>query len=537
MPGSPAPHANLWRRVLPEWLVSYRRAWLPADALAGLVIWSVVVPQCVAYAQIAGLPPAAGLMAAPGALLAYALLGTSRSLVVSATTATSALSAATVGPLAHGDAARFAALSAVLALVTGVVLVAGGTLRLGALSDFVSKPVMTGFLFGLGLTITVGQLPKLLGLPEGSGNFFPRLSAVVDHLGEAHGATVAVGLASIAVLLAMARLVPAVPATLVVLGLAIAISAALGLSGHGVDVVGRFPSALPDPAWPDVSTADAVNVLPAAFGVLVLSAEAVGVARSLATAHHYAVDPNRDLSAMGASNLLAGLSSGFVQSGGASQTAAADRAGGQTQLATIVSAGLIVMTGAFFVGVFRDLPQATLAAIVIVAVSGFYRVGELRRFARLRRSAIVLALLALAGVLWLGVLPGLVITAGLSLMLVIRRMSRPTVEARAPDPATPETLVVRIEGALFYANAVAVKERILALAAQAQPRPALVVIDAASSYDLDVETLDALAELAEALTAAGAELRLASVHAQAATMLRRAGLAALLPAERPAVAH
>ena len=322
--------------VVPGWLRSYERGWLRPDVIAGLVIWSVVTPQAVAYAQIAGLPPEAGLMAAPVAMLAYALVGTSRQLVVSATTATSAVSAATVGPLAGGDPVKFAALSAALALVVAVVLVLGGLLRFGAISDLVSKPVMTGFLFGLGMVIALAQLPSLLGIKPGEGNFFPALWDVLGELDSVQGATLAVGAGSLAVLILGKRLLPGFPSTLLVLVLAIAVSALLGLQDHGVDVVGAIPTALPDPAVPHVGAEDLVQLIAPALGVLVLTAEAVGVARGLAVRHGYQVDPNRDLVAMGAANALAGLSSGFVQSGGASQTAAADGAGGRSQLASMV---------------------------------------------------------------------------------------------------------------------------------------------------------------------------------------------------------
>jgi hypothetical protein len=285
----------LLARVIPSWLHGYERPWLRADAIAGVVIWSVVTPQAVAYAQIAGLPPQAGLMAAPGALLAYALLGTSRQLVVSATTATAAVSAASVGPLAHGDTASFAALSAALALVTAVVLVAGGALRLGAVADLVSKPVMTGFLFGLGMVIMLAQVPSILGVKPGEGNFFPALVDVLGELGDVHAATLAVGLGSVAVLLLGRRLLPAFPSTLLVLIVAIAVSALLDLSSHGVDVVGDIPNALPDPAIPHVSADNFVALVAPAFGILIMSAEAVGVARALAIKHGYQVDANRDL--------------------------------------------------------------------------------------------------------------------------------------------------------------------------------------------------------------------------------------------------
>jgi SulP family sulfate permease len=259
----------MWKGLAPGWIAGYSRDWLRPDLVAGVVIWSVVTPQAVAYAQIAGLPPQAGLMAAPGALIAYALLGTSRQLVVSATTATAAVSAATVGPLAHGDPVRFAALSAALAIVVAVVLVLGGALRLGAVADLVSKPVMTGFLFGLGLTISIAQLPSLFGVPAGDGNFFPQLWDLLGHLDDIATTTLAVGAGSLAVLLLGHRLLPRIPATLLVLALGIAASSLLHLDHHGVDVVGDIPHALPDLAVPDVNADDIVQLITPAFGVLI----------------------------------------------------------------------------------------------------------------------------------------------------------------------------------------------------------------------------------------------------------------------------
>jgi sulfate permease, SulP family len=537
LPAPPLPHHTSGVRRghparrngagVPPWITAYRRSWLRPDVIAGLVIWSVVTPQAVAYAQIAGLPPQAGLMAAPGAMVAYALLGTSRQLVVSATTATSALSAATVGPLAHGDVAAFAALSAMLAIVVGIVLVAGGALRLGAVADLVSKPVMTGFLFGLGLTIILSQATSLLGIPAGSGNFFPRLRDLLHHLDDVHAATVAVGAASIAVLVVGKHVAPKVPATLVLLGLSIAASALLHLDHHGVDVVGDIPNALPDPAVPHVSAHDITALVAPALGVLVLSAEAVGVARQLAIKHDYAVDANRDLMAMGAGNVVAGFCSGFVQSGGASQTAAADGAGGRSQLATVICAGLLLLTGAFLAPLFEHLPQATLAAIVIVAVSSFLDVRELRRIAGIRRSAVVFAGLGLAGVLGLGVLQGLVVTAGLALVYVIQRLARPTIRTVADQDhqEDPDVLVMRCDGPLLYPNADMVRRTVYETATAADPRPRVVVLDLALSSDIDVQSADALTELGHQLGRDGIRLRLVGVRRRVAAILTRAGTA------------
>ena len=531
-------------RILPDWLVHYRRAWLSHDIGAGLIVWGVVVPQAVAYAQIAGLPPSAGLVAAPAALIAYAILGSSKTLVVSATTATSALSAAAVGPLAHGDVKRFAALSAALAIVSGLILIASGALRLGGVMDLVSKPVMTGFLFGLGLFVAVGQLPKLLGIPGDSGNFFPKLWGVLTDLGDTSGWTLATGAGSVALLLVLARAAPKVPATLVLLVSSIIVSSLLDLSSHGVAIVGTLPRAFPHPALPDVGWHDLAELVAPGFGVMIVTAEGIGVARTLGAQDGYRVAVNRDLVALGSSNVLAGLSPGFVQSGGASQTMANERAGGKTQLATLVAAGLILLTGAFFTGLFKNLPEATLAAIVIVAISSFWKVGELRRLAHIRGSAIALALSALVGVLVLGVLRGLIVAAGLSLAIVIQRLSRPTVGLLARDSAsgvwgnsdrhpgwklTTEALVVRVDGPLFYANATTMKERVVDLVAQAEARPRAVVLDLSGNTELDVQTADTLAELSETLGRNGVELRLAAVRAPALALLERAGLAGRIP--------
>jgi len=349
-----------------------------------------------------------------------------------------------------------------------------------------------------------------------------------------------IGLGSVVLLVGLRRLAPAVPGTLVVLVLSIAVSALFDLSSHGVDVVGNLPSAFPSPAWPDISWSDAADLLPVAFGVMIVgSAEALGVARSISSSQGYVVDTNRELVALGGSNLLAGLSPGFVQSGGASQTMAAKGAGGTTQLASLVAAGLTLLTGAFLAPLFEDLPQATLAAIVVVAVAGFFRIDEIARFGRLRRSAVLVSLVALVGVLLFGVLPGLLIAAGLSLAVVIKRLSRPSVGILGRDPETgawvridrhtdvqtkPGVIVCRVDGPLFYANAAQVKERLTTLAA-ADPDLRVVVLDLSGSPDLDVESLDMLTELEHELSNRGAELRLASPRAPVLRLLGRAGLA------------
>jgi MFS superfamily sulfate permease-like transporter len=373
--------------------------------------------------------------------------------------------------------------------------------------DFVPKPVMTGFLFGLGLVVALGQLPKIFGVPAGSGGFFSQLWDLVGELGETSGWTLVLGAGGAAALVLLQRLAPQLPGTLIVLAGSIVVSAALDLASRGVDVVGELPDAAPDFAIPDVSWGDLADLLPAALGVMIVTAEAAAVSRSIASAQGYEVDVNRDVVALGGSNLLAGLSSGFVQSGGASQTLAAERAGGKTQLVSLVAAGLILLTGFFLAPLFEDLPQATLAAIVIVAIAGFFRFDELRRFARLRRTAVVLALVALLGVLVFGVLPGLLIAVALSLVELMGRLSKPPVTLLARNPATgawgskdrhrdwatvPATIVLGAEGPLFYANADTVKHRLLDAIETTDPRPSVLALDLARNDEIDVQTLDML---------------------------------------------
>jgi high affinity sulfate transporter 1 len=530
--------------LAPPWLTSYRRGYVRPDALAGLTVWSIVVPQAVAYAQIAGLPPQAGLLAAPGALIGYALLGTSRSLVVGATSSTAALSAATVGSLAHGNAAAFAALSAALALIVAGVFVLAGLMRFGGVADLISKPILTGFLFGLGLTIAVGQLPKLLGVPSGSGNFFPKLFDLLGDLGDTSGATLAVGVVSVAALLALRSRAPSLPSSLIVLVASIAVSAAAGLSDHGVAVVGHIPSAFPSPQLPDVDGDQLAAMVGGAIGIaLVGYAEAITVGRSTAARHGYAVKPDRELIGLGGANLLAGLSQGFAQSGGASQTAAADRAGGKTQATSLVAAALVLVTGALLAPLFTDLPEATLGAIVIVAILGFLNVEEIARMARLRRSALLLSSLALVGVLVLGILNGLVLAVALSLAFVVQRLSRPGVVELGREPVSgdlgmleeagdrelvPGVLMVRVEGQLFYANANAVKERVLARVDAEQRDVHEVLVDLIGSIDLDVETLDMLADLRDGLAAHELELRFIHTRSKVRAALGRRGLGELV---------
>ena len=553
--------------VLP-WLAHYRRRWLRADLVAGLTSWALVVPQAVAYGQIAGLAPPAGLAAAFAGPLGYSLLGTSRQLMVSPTSSTAAISAAIVGTMAAGDPVRFVALSATLALVIGATFALLGLFRLGFVSQFLAFSVQTGFMFGLGLTIAVGQLPKVLGISAPTDeSFLPGLAHLLTHLGETNGWTALLGLGGLGAMVLLNRYAPRLPAALAVVAAGTALTALLDLTARGVATVGAIPAGLPPPAIPDVSVSDVLALVPVAVVMAVLGyAESASVAQDLATRHGYDVDPDRELLAIGAANGLAGLLGGFMVAGGASQSAANDRAGARTQAAGLLVAVLALVTALFLTPLFFDLPEAVLGAIVLFAIMGFFRIGELRRIARLRRDSFAGALVTLIGVLVLGVLPGLILAVGLSIVNLLTRAARPgcsligraTAEGAPADGAPPAVygdltqnaalrpvpglLIVRPNAPLFFGNVRAVRQQVLDLArhggapAGAGPLPdaphgppeRAVLLDLQMSPNMDVETADTLAQLRTALAGEGRTLWLGGVHDSGRTLLLRAGYAATL---------
>ncbi|MDF8262695.1 SulP family inorganic anion transporter [Luteipulveratus flavus] len=544
---------------------------LRADLLAGLTVWAVLVPESLAYATIAGVSPVVGLYAAVPALVLYAVLGSSRHLVVAPMSATAALSIGVVGTVAGpgANAATTAALTAGLALAVGLVALVAGLLRLGFLSAFISEPVLKGFIIGLALTIMIGQVPALLGTSKGSGNFFEKAWHVLTHLGEAHLLTVAIGAGSLAALLLLRRFLPLVPGSLVVALAGIAAVAVLGLDDHGLDVVGTIRSGLPSVGLPDVSYDQAVSLLGGATGVMLVGfAEGLGAAKTYAERAGYDIDANEELLGLGAANVGAGLTSGMVVNGSLSKTAVNGGAGARTQLSNLSVAVLTVVTLLFLTGLFEKLPETTLAAIVIAAVVELVDVASLRRLYRARTSAVasinrltsrsdfVAAAAALAGVLVFDTLPGLAIGVAISLVLLIARTSRPYVATLTPvgsgpqrvwvdvernpgHPPLPGVLVVRVEGPLMFANAEFVRSRVRRLAADAEDLR-LVVLDGRATPSVDVTAAGMLVQLRTDLARSGVELRLAEDVGQVRDVLRRAEPdkePALYPDIAAAVAH
>ena len=520
------------RRFFPS-LAGYERPWFRRDLIAGLTVGAILVPQALAYASIAGVSPIVGLYAAPGALLLYAALGSSRVLVVGPIAATAALSAGTVADLVSTGDARFALFTAGLALIVGAAALIAGLLRLGFLADFISQPVLKGFIIGLALTILIGQLPKLFGLHPGTGGFFEQAWHFVTKLGDTQGLTLLVGALSLAVIIGMRRLAPPVPGPLVAVVGGIA---AVKIFGLDVPTVGSIGSGLPSFGLPDVGLGDVGRLAAGGIGVMLVAfAEGLAAAKAFATRDDQRIDANRELVALGGANLASGLCSGMVVSGSLSKTAVNASAGARTQLSTLLAAGLAVLALLFLTGLFEDLPQATLAAIVIAAVVDLVDVPALvelyntytkrlgRQFGWIARPDFLAAIAATLGVMVFGTLPGLFIGIGVSLLLLIYRASRPYVAVlgRTPDPERAyrdvsrhrdaqqldDIVVLRIESGLYFANADNVRSRILEAAGAEGVRA--VIIDAETTPFVDVSAARMLVAAHEELRGDGVRLVLA----------------------------
>jgi SulP family sulfate permease len=527
-----------------DWLPTYDRTWLRLDLIAGLTVVALLVPEGMAYAQIAGMPPESAFYAAPIGLLAYAVLGTSRQLVVAVSSTIAVLSASTIGLIAPAGSAEFVALTAALAILAGAISILAGVLRIGRLAQFFSESVLVGFVFGLALVIAVKQVPKLLGIEGGGEEFFDRCLAIIRQLPETDVPTAVIGVSSIGLMLLIERRLARVPAALVVLLVGIAVSVVFGLAGRGVEVVGQIPAGLAPPKLPVIELGDLLILVPGAIGIaLVNFAEAIGPARGFATRHKYDIAPDEELVALGAANVGAGLFQGFPIGSSLSKSAANDAAGARTPISLVAAAGLMVLVALYLTQLFEPLPEATLGAIVIVAVLGMMKVGELRRFGRLRQTDLLLALVALFGVLVFGVELGLAIAVVTSLLALVWHASRGRVTSlgrsptgsdyasivRHPDHrASPGILVLRPDEPLFFANAESLRTSIRDAVAQADVPTQAVVLDLEMTGELDVPALDMLAELNDELDDDGIRLLLARVHAGTSAGLERSGLLARL---------
>ncbi len=530
------------------WLPEYRRADLMPDALAALTVWALLVPEAMAYATIAGVPPEAGLYAAILPLFLYAIFGTSRHLSVGPSSTVAILSAATIAPLAD-DTEDFIALTAALAILVGVILVVAGVARMGWVSTFMAKTVLEGFVIGLALVVLIGQADKLVGVTAEGDNFWEEAWDFISNLGDAHLETTAIGVGSLVLLFGLARFAPRAPGALITVFLGIAVSAALNLEDEGVHIVGDIPSGLPPFGRPGgISLSDIQSLLPGALGiVLVAYAESLAVASSYATKHKYEVDSNQELIALGWSNIGAGVSQGFVVNGSLSRSAAADSAGQKTQMAALINGTFLIVTVLALTALFHDLPEAVLGAIVIHAVWHLIDFKKLRKMYEVSKPDFAVAAICMLGVLTVDILAGLLIAVAVSLLVLVFKASRPSLPVlgrdleknvyrsieRHPESETyPGLIMLRLDAELFFANATYFRDTVRQQRVIADPPARAILVDAEAITDMDLTAAAMLKELSSELAADGIELLFAAVHQTVREMMERSGVEDAIGADR-----
>jgi SulP family sulfate permease len=517
----------------------YERPWLRGDLLAGVTVMAYLVPQVMAYAELAGVPAESGLWAAVGALTLYAFLGSSRQLSVGPESTTALMTAAALASLAGSGLDRSSTAAALAMLVAGFCVL-GWAFRLGALADLLSRPVLVGYLAGIAGIMVASQLGKLLGIPEDADGFVDELRQVFGRLDEIHWPTALLGLGALTALLVVAALWPRAPVALMGMVGATAVAAVFDLSSHGVRLVGDIPGGVPVPGLPDVGVADLKAMLAPALGIAFVGyTDNILTGRGFASRHGTTVDPQRELLALGAANLGSGLLQGFPVSSSGSRTAIADAVGGRTQLTGLVTVACTLLALFTLRPVLEAFPTTALAAVVVYAATRLVDVPELVRFARFRRSELVLALATTTGVLVLDVLLGIVVAIGLSVLNLLRRVARPhdAIEGTVPGlagmhdvddyPAAeviPGLVVYRYDSPLFFANAENFRSRALASVDAATVPVRWFLLNVEANVEIDITGADALEELRAELEQRGIVLALARLKQDLRDQLARTGL-------------
>ena len=525
-------------------LTTYRRDWLVKDIVAGVVLTTLLVPQGMAYAELAGLPPITGLYTSIMCLFGYALFGPSRILVLGPDSSLGPMIAATVLPLvaSGGDPERAVALASVLAIMVAAIMTLAAVAKLGFIADLLSKPTMLGYMNGLALTILVGQLPKLFGFKVSADGLIAEVVGVVEGLaqGEAVPAAAIVGIAGIFLVLTLQRWLPQVPAILVMVVLAIAATSLFDLAQHGVSLIGVLPKGFPPFTVPDLQRGDIGPLLAGALGIALISlADTMSTASAFAARTGQEVRGNQEMLGIGAANLAAGLFQGFPVSTSGSRTAVAERSGAKTQLTGVVGAGLIMLMIVLVPGLLRNLPQPALAAVVITASLSLADLPGTWRLWKQRRVEFLLSIAAFLGVALLGVLPGIAIAVALSILNVFRRAWLPyetalgrveglegyhDVHSYPTAQRLPGLVIYRFDAPLFFANAKTFRNEIRSLA-RSDPGPRWILVAAEPITDIDTTASDVLFELDRELDEHGTCLVFAELKDPVRRKIERYGLA------------
>ncbi|MDN5790127.1 MAG: SulP family inorganic anion transporter [Micrococcales bacterium] len=529
------------RRYAPilDWLPKYDRSRLRADLLAGSVVAALAVPQSLGYAAIAGVPVQLGLYAVPVALIAYAIFGTSRQLVIGPVSTVSVMSGSLVVALHPVDLAQAIAFTTAAAMWAGVFLLIAAQLRIGWVAEFLSKPIVTGFVLGLTLLVILGELPNLLGIPVGRRDVVGRILELIGGFSE-DPRTLALSVAALVMLFVGSWLLPQVPWSLVVLVLGLLGSRVLHLAERGVAVVGTVPAGLPRPQIPSVPLDRMLDVAAAGAALAFVGlAEGLSAARLFAVRRDYRLHTDQELLAAGASNLATGIMGGLAVAGSLSKTAAVDRAGGRSQVAGLAAAVLAILAIVFFAPALGLLPKAVLSAIIVHAVWGLIDIPAMRRYRRSRRLDFVAASVAVIAVLIAGPLLGLLVAIGWSILGLVYRSSRATIDVMGRVPGEkaawgalekhperftqPGVLVLRINESLFWVNAARVKDRVLDLVDE-HPDVKALVLDLESSDQLEITSVDMLTMLLDRLRAHGIDVYLVRVRRRVRRVLENTGM-------------
>lgn len=518
---------------------TYQRPWLRPDLVAGVVLAAILVPQGMAYAELAGLPAVTGLYTTVACLVGYAVFGPSRVLVLGPDSSVSPLILAAITPLlVTDDPGSAIALAGMLALMVGLIEVGLGLGKLGFVADLLSSEVQVGYMNGLAITIVVSQLPKLFGFSTDGDDFIEDVRGFFQGLDQTDAATLAMGVAVLVVLLGLPRLTTKVPAVLVAVVGATVVSALLGLSDEGVATVGVLPAGVPSPSLPWTSSSDIGPLLVAAVGITMVSlTDTIATAASFAARRGDEVDPDQEMIGMGAANITASFFQGFAISTSGSRTAVAEESGAKSQLTGLVGAGVVVLLLLFLNGLLADLPQSALAAVVIAAALSLMDFNVLGRYLKVRRSAFVLSLVATAGVIFLGVLEGIVLAIILAVLLFFRRSWWPHGAVLGQDPGVagwhsidaypdaeqlPGIVVYRWEAPLFFANAGAFRQQVRHLVRE--HRPTWVILQCEAITDIDVTAAEMLRLLDDELNEEGVHLAFAEMRSRLQDLTLRYGL-------------
>jgi len=529
-------------RVLPitNWLGNYQRPDLRSDLAAGLTIAAMLIPQGMAYALLAGLPPEIGLYASTLPVLAYAIFGTSRQLAVGPVAIVSLLTASALSPLYEQGTAGYVSAAALLAIMVGLVHLVLGVGRLGFIVNFLSHSVLVGFTAAAAIIIGFSQVKHILGVSiDRKDHFYETVIDVAKALGDTHGVTLALGAGSIAALLGIKRIAPRIPGALIIVIATTAIAAGANLADDGVSTVGSIPDSLPAFGLPDINGGLVGELVVTALVITMVGfMESIAVAKVYARRHRYEVEPNQELVALGMANVTSGVFGGYPVTGGFSRTAVNDTAGARTPLASIITALLVLVSIAFFTPLFTNLPKAALGAIIIVAVINLIDIAEMRHIATVKRSDTVGMGVAFVGTLAVGIELGILIAVVASMLVVFARMSRPhtAVLGRIPDTTSyrniirfPEAVqaagvrVIRIDAALSFVNSQYVKRLLLAEADPSDGRRR-VVLDCSGINDIDATGAETLSEIITEFAESPVELHLCDVKGPVRDVLHRSGL-------------